>query len=256
MKNIAIILLALLIYSCGNNNTEGSSNQNIITNNENINNNSEAFKLMEQKCMICHLEKPSFENKDNILAPPMMKIKEHYLPSYPKRDDFIKAVVDFSKNPTEEKIMMPGAARKFNIMPALGYSDKELKLIAGIIYDTDFGTIQKIKNMGNLELNSGKKWIVKPEAIEQIKEITKKLNNFQSDNITDYNQLGSDIFNKAKMMMLDKDYDDATLMQIKIFFHGIEDDMHELIGEQSVEKAKKELSKLEAKFKDFFKYFE
>lgn len=257
MKKLAIIISALFIFSC--NSTEKKEETNKTSENKEItteNIKSEEYKLMEQKCMICHIAKPGPEMKGKMTAPPMMRIKEHYLPSFPNKEDFINAVVEFSKNPTEDKIMMPGAARKFNIMPKLGYSEEELKIIAKVIYDTDFGTMQRMMKMGSLELNNGEKWKLKPEAITQMYEITEKLSNFSSDDIKDYNQLGSDVFNKAKMMMLDKDYDDATLMQIKIFFHGIENDMHKLIGVQSTDKAKSIISELNVKFKEFYNYFE
>jgi len=256
MKKLAIIISALFIFSC--NSTENEEQQTQTSENKEVtesNNNSEAYNLMKQKCMICHIEKPSPNMKGKMLAPPMMRIKEHYLPSFPNKEDFISAIVEFSKNPTEDKVLMPGATRKFNLMPNLRYTEDDLKIIAEIIYNTDFGTMQRMKKMGSLELNDGKKWELKPKAIEQINEITAKINNFSSDNIEDYNQLGSEIFNKAKMMMLDKDYDDATLMQIKIFFHGIENEMHNLIGAKSIEKAKPITLGLETKFKDFYNYF-
>ncbi len=255
MNKIAIIITSLFIFAC-NSSENNETEKQISDNNVAIeNDNSESYKLMKQKCMICHIEKPSPDMKGKMTAPPMMRIKEHYMPSFPSKEAFIKAVVDFSKNPTEDKVLMPGATRKFNIMPNLGYTEEDLKIIAEVIYNTDFGTMQRMKKMGSLELNDGKKWELKPEAIEQINEITEKINNFNSDNIEDYNKLGSEIFNKAKMMMLDKDYDDATLMQIKIFFHGIENEMHNLIGSKSIEKAKSITLGLETKFKDFYNYF-
>jgi len=257
MNKIAVIIItSLFIFACNSSENKETKKQvsdnNIVIENEN----SEAYKLMKQKCMICHVEKPSPDMKGKMLAPPMMRIKEHYLPSFPNKEDFVSAIVEFSRNPTEDKVLMPGATRKFNLMPNLGYTEEDLKIIAEIIYDTDFGTMQRMKKMGSLELDNGKKWELKPKAIEQINEITAKINNFSSNNIEDYNQLGSEIFNKAKMMMLDKDYDDATLMQIKIFFHGIENEMHNLIGAQSIDKAKSITLGLETNFKDFYNYFE
>ncbi|NPA44212.1 MAG: hypothetical protein GXO49_01630 [Chlorobi bacterium] len=259
MKKLTFIIIAsLFIFSCNSEENKEKTAKDTNSKKEEVvaTENSEAYKLMKQKCIICHIEKPSPDMKGKMTAPPMMRIKEHYMPSFPSKEEFIKAVVNFSKNPTEDKVLMPGSVRKFNLMPNLGYSEEELKIIAEVIYDTDFGTMQRMKKMGSLELNNGKKWQLKPEAIEQINEISAKINNFSSDNIEDYNQLGSEIFNKAKMMMLDKDYDDATLMQIKIFFHGIENDMHLLIGEKDLEKAKSKLEELKVKFAEFNKYFE
>jgi len=257
MKKIAIIISVLFIFSC--NSTENKEQETQTSENKEVaetNINSEAYNLMKQKCMICHFEKPSFENKGKMTAPPLLRIKEHYLPSFPKKEDFINAILDFSKNPTEEKVMMPGSVKKFNLMPKLGYTDEDLKIIAEFIYETDFGTAKRKKRMNSQELNNDKKWKLKPETIQQIKEITVDISNFNSENIKDYNKFGTDIFNKTKLMMLDKDYDEATSQQIRIFFHGIEDDMHTLMGIENIEDAKTKVSELKVKFDNFFNYFE
>ena len=40
---------------------------------------------------------------------------------------------------------MPGAVRKFNLMPNLGYNKEEIKLIAETLFEIDFGTMPKMK---------------------------------------------------------------------------------------------------------------
>ena len=59
---------------------------------------------MQQKCFICHLEKPSFSKKASMIAPPMVRIQEHYKPTYNNKDEFVKAIVNFVSNPDEKKL--------------------------------------------------------------------------------------------------------------------------------------------------------
>ncbi|MGA9326207.1 MAG: hypothetical protein WBV47_09180 [Salegentibacter sp.] len=220
---------------------------------------SRGYELLKQKCYICHFEKPDPSKRDQMIAPPMLQIQEHYKPTYPNKEDFVNAIMAIVKNPSAEKTLMPGAVKKFNLMPKLIYDDAELRLIAETIYEYDFGSAPNIKMQmvgGRLQLDHGKKWVLKKESMDQINAVIKKISNFESTEISDYNQLGKDIFNDAKVLILDDSYTGELFNQIHIFFYGIENNMHTLIATKSKAEAEKQVTELKNQFKEFHNYFE
>lgn len=216
---------------------------------------SKGYDLMKQKCFICHFEKPDPARRDQMLAPPFLRIQEHYKPTYPKKEGFIEAVMAIINNPSEENTLMPGAVKKFNLMPKLVYDQEELRLIAEALYEIDYGTAPKMRMNQDLRLNKGKKWNLSQETMSQITTIVKDLNDFKSDNILVYNQLGKDVFNDAKVIMLDDRYEGEIWDQIHNFFSDIEDNMHNLMATKSLIEAENEVVILKIKFKEFTNYF-
>ena len=260
--NLCIVILLIGLISCNTNQKKDNYAKSENSNKElaqNVQFNEKGYKLMTQKCYLCHFEKPDPSKKDQMIAPPMLRVQEHYKPTYPNKTDFVDAIVAIVKNPSLEKTLMPGAIKKFNLMPKLIYDEAELRLIAETIYDYDFGSAPKMNREmsgGTLALDNGKKWILKKESIEQINAVVKKLNAYESTDIADYNQLGKDIFNDAKKIMLDDAYTGELFDQIHNFFFGIENNMHTLMSTTTEDEAKIQVDELKTKFKDFHNYFE
>ncbi len=94
------------------------------------------YAMLRQRCFICHASafKEGMNHKD-MQAPPMPAVKMHYLRRYPQKEDFIRAVRQWVKKPTVEKSLMPGARKKFGLMPAFPYPDEDLEKMAAVIYD-------------------------------------------------------------------------------------------------------------------------
>ena len=220
--------------------------------------NTKGYKLLESKCYICHFEVPDPAKMNQMIAPPMLRVKEHYLPNYQNKEDFIKAIINIVNNPSEENTLMPGAIKKFNLMPQLIYNPNELKLIAETIYKYDFGAAPKMKMlmMGGLQLNNGERWKLKPETMKTLDSITNSLYSFKSNDIKDYNQFGKDLFEQAKFIMLDKSYTGDKFDQIHNFFNGVESDMHSLIEEKSIENAKTLVENIKTQFNNVYNFFE
>ena len=248
-------MVSLLIISCTTNQTKKAAD--IAISQSDIKN-TEGYKLLESKCYICHFETPDPAKMNQMIAPPMLRIKEHYLPNYQSEEEFVKAIMNIVSNPSEEKTLMPGAIKKFNLMPKLIYNQDELKLIAETIYKYDFGDAPKMRMqmMGDLQLNNGDRWQLKPETIEKIDNILNRLYSFKSTNIKDYNQFGKELFEEAKYIMLDKSYTGTKFEQIHNFFNGVEGDMHSLIEESSIENAEKTVENMKVKFNNFYNFFE
>ncbi|CAH8292475.1 hypothetical protein EV196_10339 [Mariniflexile fucanivorans] len=254
LLTVAITLNVFLI-SCNNKQTK-TEDVTAITQSDLIK--TEGYKLMESKCYICHFETPDPAKMNQMIAPPMLRIKEHYLPNYQNKEDFIAAIMNIVNNPSEEKTLMPGAVKKFNLMPKLNYNQDELKLIAETIYEYEFGSAPKMAMlmMGDLRLDdNGNPWKLKPETIEKADSILNRLYSFKSNNIKDYNQLGKDVFEQAKFIMLDKSYTGDKFDQIHNFFYSVEDDMHALIEEKSIENAKTTVEDMKTKFNNFYNFF-
>ncbi len=94
------------------------------------------YAMLRQRCFICHA--PAVKegmNHDNMQAPPMPGVKMHYLRRYPRKEDFVRAVREWVKKPDKEKSLMPGAIKKFGLMPAFPYPDADLEKMAAVIYD-------------------------------------------------------------------------------------------------------------------------
>ena len=266
-----LLFIALLIgiVSCDTNQKETldlNSKNEAVTQDT-----SKGYTMLKQKCYICHFEKPDPSKRDEMLAPPMLRVKEHYQPVYPNKEEFINAIMAIVANPSKENTLMPGAIKKFNLMPTLVYDDAELRLIAEAIYNHDFGSFGKGNGkgkgrgkskgngnemLGSQMLNNGDKWVLNEESMEQINTITKKINNFKSTNISDYNKLGKVIFDEAKIIILDESYTGELFDQIHVFFNGIEENMHTLMSTKSIDEADEQLVKLKNKFIEFHNYFE
>jgi len=92
------------------------------------------FTLLENNCFVCHSPNAKMEVR---LAPPMEAIKRHYIDKETKEEEFTADLIKFINNPTEENTKMPGAVKKFGVMPKMSFSDNELKAIAHYIYTTE-----------------------------------------------------------------------------------------------------------------------
>lgn len=95
----------------------------------------EAAELYEEHCIACH---GGAERGPDRIAPPIFAVKGHYLPSYPDKASFVKAVAQWAIKPDPDKIMMPGAVRRFELMPPVEISLDDAKKIAEFIYDGQF----------------------------------------------------------------------------------------------------------------------
>ena len=191
-----------------------------------------------------------------MLAPPFLRVQEHYKPAYPQKDEFINAIIAITNNPSLENTLMPGAVKKFNLMPKFVYDQEELRLIAEALYEIDYGSSPKMRMNMDLKLNNGEKWKLKASSIDQVTKIVNDLNEFKSNNIADYNQLGKDVFNEAKIIMLEDSYEGELWEQIHNFFSEIENSMHTLMATTSLDEANNEVTLLKIKFEEFTNYFE
>lgn len=118
--------------SCNNN----SSSTKLINTTDSllVNKAIDTLKLINSKCFSCH--NPDMEI-DNRLAPPMFKVREHYISDSIERIEFVESIWKFVQNPSEELSIMPGAVSHFNLMPKQNFKEEDVKTIAAYLYDND-----------------------------------------------------------------------------------------------------------------------
>lgn len=87
-------------------------------------------ELMIAQCYTCH----NTQGTDNMLAPPMQRVKDHYLDEGTTEEEFVQAFVEWCKNPNEEDSRMPGARRNFGLMPKPATSEEDVATIARYIF--------------------------------------------------------------------------------------------------------------------------
>ncbi len=140
MKKLFLVVLGLILtVSCSDSNTNVShdtAQKNVVSNDTAKEKTGPGGKeLIKQRCYICHTQNPGEKPEDQMIAPPMVGVKNHYMKAYPDKQTFIQKIKEWVKNPSEEKALMPGAVKRWGVMPPLNYPDEELQKIAEIIYD-------------------------------------------------------------------------------------------------------------------------
>jgi mono/diheme cytochrome c family protein len=89
-------------------------------------------KLFQQLCVSCHVL-----SGQPTIAPPAFAVVNHLKQVYPQRDDFINRVVQWVQKPDASRSLMPGAIRRFGLMPTLPYSSQQVSQVAAYLYDSN-----------------------------------------------------------------------------------------------------------------------
>lgn len=136
MKILAALFLVLLFSACNTNtrreysalaeNTEYPEMESIQEH--------PGKKLMENNCYVCHNPKTS---EESMIAPPFVAIKMNYISEEISKEDFINAMVEWSKKPSEEKSKMPGAVKKFGLMPYQFFPEETISQIADYLFENE-----------------------------------------------------------------------------------------------------------------------
>jgi cytochrome c553 len=90
--------------------------------------------LVETNCYACHSPTAPLNGR---LAPPMAAVKSHYIEDSTSFPDFTAELIRFVGKPSEGYTKMPGAVRRFGLMPQVQYPEEDLRAIAAYIYYAD-----------------------------------------------------------------------------------------------------------------------
>ena len=96
---------------------------------------SDGAELFEENCASCHLGSGSQSERT---APPIFGVRNHYIQAYPKKEEFVSAVVKWLEEPNEAASLMPGAISRFELMPQIEVSADDAEKIAEYIHAGDF----------------------------------------------------------------------------------------------------------------------
>jgi hypothetical protein len=130
--SIMILLLVILLAFFGSSQYSGkpepiSSAQELLA--------DPGLELLKKHCFVCH--NPNTASHDEIIAPPLFGIKNHYRKTFPEKDRFIEAMTGFVAEPTEDKALMKGPMKRFGLMPKPAVSPEEIGLIVAYIEAND-----------------------------------------------------------------------------------------------------------------------
>lgn len=90
--------------------------------------------LIATNCYSCHSTDAPMNGR---LAPPMAGVRSHYLTDTSSLPGFTGELIRFVHRPDKTYSKMPGAVRRFGLMPALPLPDEELEAIAAYIFYSD-----------------------------------------------------------------------------------------------------------------------
>lgn len=282
MKLLLILFIGMILLSCSNNDKSKTEINKIDTEGNSIIDTlvlekSAGYNLMKQYCYICHMPK----SRDNMIAPPLFRVKEHYQPVYKTKDEFVDAIVKWAVNPVEAGALMPGAVRKFECMPSQSHIPKDtLRQIAAYIFDNEMEKPKFFAEMhdgsgngkgegrgngmgngnnigrGKLVLNDGKKWKVADNVLITMNEAKKLIDSFDGKTKEDYQKFGKDVFNITKQLLLNKENSGEIWEQLHNFFNKLEEDMHSLMSIKTIEEGEKLKNKISNKVEKFGDFFE
>jgi len=234
MKPIYIIAIAILFLVSCNKSKEDTTSEQIAVNKTKTEP-PEGYTLFKNNCYVCH--SVTSKSHDEIIAPPMIAVKRRYQKSYTSKEDFVEALVNWSKDPKEENALMRGAVQQFKVMPKQAFKEDDLKKIAAYIYDNDIEKPDWFeahfkdehggegKGMGNgkgqgkgmgmqgqnnwiqqMNLNGDKKWDANLETTQGVETLQEILANDKSQSIEGFQNLEkqltdvvTNIFDKCTM---------------------------------------------------------
>ncbi len=86
-------------------------------------------KFYNKQCTFCH-------NDNGKMGPSMSIVKEAYLKTYPKKNDFIKKMTSFVLSPTDENRLIKNNKGKYKVMPDGMFFDKnKIEKVAEYIFN-------------------------------------------------------------------------------------------------------------------------
>lgn len=132
MKHLlAVFALSFLLFSCNNSKKEISYASKKVVDTESPH---PGKTLMETNCYVCH--NPTANHEDRV-GPPMIAVKKHYLIEGMSKEEFTDAIQNWIANPTEDNAKMPGAIRRFGIMPKQMFPEETIRLISEYLFEND-----------------------------------------------------------------------------------------------------------------------
>ena len=100
----------------------------------------EGKRLYNNFCAACHGATGGMDMSKR-LAPPIAGVRFHYISAYPEKAAFIESISGWLANQNASESLMPGAIRKFKIMPPVPVSKEDAGKIALYIYQGELDVL-------------------------------------------------------------------------------------------------------------------
>jgi nitrate reductase cytochrome c-type subunit len=136
MKPIHLVALILILTSCKDANTPVAtpkSSESSVEEVADIDRQYPGKIILENECYICHNPKAS---QSNMIGPPMVAIKLHYIDSNTTKEQFTEALLHWINDP-EQAGKIPGAHKRFGSMPYMPQPDTMIRQVAEYLYDNE-----------------------------------------------------------------------------------------------------------------------
>ncbi len=152
MKKILFLILPFIWVACKDNPKKEVSYEASETTTISETEPHPGKKLMETYCYVCHSPTATMENR---IAPPMVAVKMHYIDEDTSKEAFMKDFLSWMKAPSEETTKMPGAVRKFGLMPYTPFPEEDLEKIGEYLFEYDIEQPEWFEDHFNNEHGKG-----------------------------------------------------------------------------------------------------
>ncbi|MGJ8640305.1 MAG: c-type cytochrome [Opitutaceae bacterium] len=88
--------------------------------------------LMPTHCNTCH--GVGDRKMEEMLAPPLLSARAHYLAIHPDPEGFVDAVTKFLTDPQSEHSLMPKSVERYGLKSPVSLSEDEIRLVASAVY--------------------------------------------------------------------------------------------------------------------------
>ena len=114
----------------------------------------EGKQLYKTYCSACHGATGGMDMSKR-LAPPIAGVRFHYISSHADKASFVNAITEWLAKPEASRALMPGAIRKFKLMPSIPVTKENAEKIATYIFE---GQLEKLPGFDeHFEKMHGKK---------------------------------------------------------------------------------------------------
>ena len=137
MKYFSFIFFLVLIASCKEKENTYSADRAIA-----VQESHPGKTMLETYCYACHDPEATMDER---LAPPMVAVKMHYLDEDTSKEEFLETFTSWMKEPSEDKSKMPGALRKFGLMPYTPYPDDVIQKIGDYLFEFDIESPERFE---------------------------------------------------------------------------------------------------------------
>jgi hypothetical protein len=134
MKKLMLLSGLLLLLSCNSNQNDSYIASSTVVETTLADPEHPGKALLEKNCYACHNASAAHEDR---IAPPMIAVKMHYLSEGTSKEEFTAALLEWTREPSEDKAKMFGAVKRFGVMPYQSFPEETIRQISEYIYEYD-----------------------------------------------------------------------------------------------------------------------